>query len=239
MAKTFFRIQNKNKLFFQEKINDEKNTVAVATIYSSDDISNGNNSLLNMQQPQLEVRPATTYRIPNAFNIKPTSSMNPPLNSNEQDALNSALSDSATSSKIFSKSEGVTLARPSSGNLISKLVPPKQTTSAPNSASHQCIHHMHGQELCYLCHQRQRRNVPLYLHEETRQKELEEDQLLMQYQQLKDMEKQLKDEEKRNVQRLDRAKVDAFNLGVTEAVKAKKQERPKSGDMSVIIKFWF
>ncbi len=33
---------------------------------------------------------------------------------------------------------------------------------------------------------------------------------------------------------MDRAKIDAFNLGVSEAVKAKKMERPKTGDISVI-----
>ncbi len=75
--------------------------------------------------------------------------------------------------------------------------------------------------------------MPVYLHEETRQKELEENQLLMQYQSLKDLDKQLKDEEKKNNQRMDRAKIDAFNLGVTEAMRAKKAERPKTSDMSV------
>ena len=86
-----------------------------------------------------------------------------------------------------------------------------------------------------MCHQRTRRNVPVYLHEEVRLKELEEHQLLLQYQSLKDMDKQLKDEEKRNTQRMDRAKIDAFNLGVSEAQKAKKMERPKTSDISVTI----
>ena len=54
----------------------------------------------------------------------------------------------------------------------------------------------------------------------------------------KDLDKQLKDEEKRNNQRMDRAKIDAFNLGVSEAVRQKKAERPKTSDMSVSLHFF-
>ncbi len=75
--------------------------------------------------------------------------------------------------------------------------------------------------------------MPVYLHEEVRQKELEEDQILMQYQSLKDMEKLLKDEEKRNILRSDRAKIDAFNLGMSQAIKEKLAQRPKTSDLSV------
>lgn len=128
------------------------------------------------------------------------------------------------------------LTRPSSRTLIGNLVKPSNV-SRPGSVATatSCGHHNAGQELCYLCHQRNRRNVPVYLHEEIRQKELEEDQLLMQYQSLKDMEKILKDEEKRNVLRSDRAKIDAFNLGVSQAVKEKLAQRPRTSDISVII----
>lgn len=45
-----------------------------------------------------------------------------------------------------------------------------------------------GQELCYLCHQRAEKNVPVYMHEERRRKELEQDRLLQQYQHQKDSE---------------------------------------------------
>ena len=61
----------------------------------------------------------------------------------------------------------------------------------------------------------------------------------MQYQHMKDVEKILKDQEKHNERRLDRAKVDAFNLGVTEAIKLKRNERPKTSDISVIIVYYF
>ncbi len=46
------------------------------------------------------------------------------------------------------------------------------------------------------------------------------------------MEKQLKDEEKRNITRSDRAKVDAFNLGMSQAIKEKLAQRPKTSDLS-------
>ena len=51
-----------------------------------------------------------------------------------------------------------------------------------------------GQELCYLCHQRSQKNVPIYFTEERRQRELEQDRLLQQYQQQKDTEAILKEQ---------------------------------------------
>lgn len=206
-------------------------------------------SMLTQTHPY-DVRPSTVpYRIPNLFSSKSLSALNhqnPPLNQNELDNLNKALStthsaNSPTTHKVtFNESNSENplrgsvennsarpatgLVRPSSSRLISSLIPKQKATA--------CGHYNAGQELCYLCHQRTRRNVPVYLHEETRQKELEETQLLMQYQSLKDLDKQLKDEEKRNNQRMDRAKIDAFNLGVSEAQRAKKAERPKTSDMS-------
>jgi hypothetical protein len=121
------------------------------------------------------------------------------------------------------------LVRPSSKALISNLLPRPFSGSAASA----CGHANAGQELCYLCHQRQRRNIPVYLHEEIKQKDKEESQLLSQYQQMKDMDKQLLDEEKANARRMDRARMDAFNLGVAEAIKEKMRERPKTSDLSV------
>ena len=51
-----------------------------------------------------------------------------------------------------------------------------------------------GQELCYLCHQRAQKNIPIYFTEERRQQELEQDRLLQQYQQQKDSEAILKEQ---------------------------------------------
>jgi len=55
-----------------------------------------------------------------------------------------------------------------------------------------CGHHGAGQELCYLCHQRAKRNVPIYLHEERRIREAEEAKLLEQYRDSRDLEEQRK-----------------------------------------------
>lgn len=63
---------------------------------------------------------------------------------------------------------------------------------------HRCSHSDRaGQELCYLCHQRSQKNVPIYFAEERRQRELEEDRLLQQYQQQKDTEAILKEQVRR------------------------------------------
>lgn len=83
-----------------------------------------------------------------------------------------------------------------------------------------------GQELCYLCHQRSQKNVPIYFAEERRQRELEEDRLLQQYQQQKDTEAILKEQNKNLNNRCYNQKVAAFNLGVSEAVKEKLGTRP-------------
>ncbi|XP_078355169.1 coiled-coil domain-containing protein 81-like [Oculina patagonica] len=83
-----------------------------------------------------------------------------------------------------------------------------------------------GQELCYLCHQRSQKNVPIYFAEERRQRELEEDRLLQQYQQQKDTEAILKEQTKNFNNRCYNQKVAAFNLGVSEAVKDKLSTRP-------------
>ena len=57
--------------------------------------------------------------------------------------------------------------------------------SKPDSA---CGHANAGQEICYLCHQRNRRNVPVSFTEERKRREEEEDRLLQQYQHMKDTE---------------------------------------------------
>jgi hypothetical protein len=53
-----------------------------------------------------------------------------------------------------------------------------------------CGHHGAGQELCYVCHQRVKRNVPIYLHEEKRIRDAEEAKLLEQYQHNRDLNEQ-------------------------------------------------
>eukprot|EP00112_Aurelia_sp_Birch-Aquarium-sp1_P010963 Seg2317.3 transcript_id=Seg2317.3/GoldUCD/mRNA.D3Y31 product="Coiled-coil domain-containing protein 81" protein_id=Seg2317.3/GoldUCD/D3Y31 len=97
-----------------------------------------------------------------------------------------------------------------------------------------CLHDA-GQELCYLCYQRDRRNVPVYLHEERKKKEKDEDRLLVKYQHVKDCEAILKDQAAMAANRQESQKVAAFNLGVGEAIKAKKAERPTEFQRSFVL----
>ena len=66
--------------------------------------------------------------------------------------------------------------------------PPPPLKDANNPPGSSCGHRNAGQELCYLCHQRDRRNIPVSFTAERKKREMEEDKLLTQYQQLKDVE---------------------------------------------------
>ncbi|XP_022082027.1 coiled-coil domain-containing protein 81-like isoform X2 [Acanthaster planci] len=85
--------------------------------------------------------------------------------------------------------------------------------------------HRAGQELCYLCHQRAVRNVPVSFEAERRRKEQEQDRLLQQYQHLKDTEAIVTEQAQNLANRHHSQKIAAFNLGVSEAIKNKKKER--------------
>lgn len=52
----------------------------------------------------------------------------------------------------------------------------------------ECGHNNAGQELCYLCHQRAARNIPVSFDEEKKRREAEEDRILQEYQILKNNE---------------------------------------------------
>ena len=65
---------------------------------------------------------------------------------------------------------------------------------SPPPTSGSCGHANAGQELCYLCHQKDRRNIPVSFTEERRRREQEEDRLLQQYQHMKDTEGILKEQ---------------------------------------------
>ena len=83
-----------------------------------------------------------------------------------------------------------------------------------------------GQELCYLCHQRERLNIPVSFTEERKRREEEQDRVSLEYQKLKDAEAILKEQEMNMNKRFDNQKMAAFNLGVAEAVNTIKNERP-------------
>ncbi|WAR07950.1 CCD81-like protein [Mya arenaria] len=98
---------------------------------------------------------------------------------------------------------------PPPGDMLYKPQPPAQLAPLHRSVSFDqmkpgervvspagsmCGHSNAGQELCYLCHQRARRNVPVSFTEERRRREEEEDRLLQQYQYMKDAENVLSDQ---------------------------------------------
>ncbi|CAF4632566.1 unnamed protein product [Rotaria sp. Silwood1] len=102
------------------------------------------------------------------------------------------------------------------------------TASKPTTT---CGHHGAGQELCYLCHQRAKRNIPIYLHEEKRIREAEEAKLLEQYQHDRDLDEQNKREMAMKADREEKQRIAAYNLGIAEATRVKKMERPKTSDV--------
>ena len=190
----------------------------VATLYSSEDSSSPTPIPQQTNQYISNSSADFQFRIPDAFGTNAAGGSKVPVE----------LIKSASMNNIC-VSVDATLQKPSTKQLLG-LLPNRGSVSAVPSS---CGHYGAGQELCYLCHQRAKRNVPIYLHEEKRHKEAEEQQLLQQYQHLKDTEKQMKDESNQMIRREERAKMDAFNLGVAEAIRNRKVERPKSTDVGV------
>jgi hypothetical protein len=178
----------------------------------------------NDNKPSIE-----EYRIPHAFDTN--------LNSKSADVFSLQNETNLTSSSDERKlietraSTAVKLSRPSSKSHVNGLIAKRVAASLQS-----CDHSNFGQELCYLCHQRQRRNVPIYLHEEQRQKEKEENEALAKYQHMRDMQHIMNEKLKQQTQKVDRAKCDAFNLGIYEAQKKMKLQRPKTSDLSVLKK---
>ncbi|XP_015283208.1 PREDICTED: coiled-coil domain-containing protein 81 [Gekko japonicus] len=82
-----------------------------------------------------------------------------------------------------------------------------------------------GQEMCYLCMQRAQRNIPVYLNEEKRRKEKEEERILAQYLALKDQDALQKQQIRALASREQNQKIAAFNLGVAEALRSQKNEK--------------
>ncbi|XP_014645881.1 PREDICTED: coiled-coil domain-containing protein 81 isoform X2 [Ceratotherium simum simum] len=88
-------------------------------------------------------------------------------------------------------------------------------------------HNKAGQEMCYVCLQRAQRNSPLYCSEERRRREMEDEQLIQQYQMLKDQEALFKQQMKSLANRERNQKNAAYNLGVAEAIRIHKNEKPE------------
>ncbi|XP_072119452.1 coiled-coil domain-containing protein 81-like isoform X3 [Mobula birostris] len=84
-----------------------------------------------------------------------------------------------------------------------------------------------GQELCYLCMQRALKNFPIDISESRRRKELEEEKLLQQYQQMKSQEAIFQEQCEMLAGREYNQKISAFNIGVAEAKKRRKNSKCK------------
>ncbi|XP_011717647.2 coiled-coil domain-containing protein 81 [Macaca nemestrina] len=87
-------------------------------------------------------------------------------------------------------------------------------------------HDKAGQEMCYVCLQRAQRNSPLYYGEE-RRREIEDERLIQQYQMLKDQEALFRHQLKSLATREQNQKNAAYNLGVAEAIRSHKNEKPE------------
>jgi len=99
----------------------------------------------------------------------------------------------------------------------------KNAKDTDESRCSSCVESMN--DFCYLCFQREKRNIPIYYTEERKKDEQEEDHLLQMYTMLKDSEAIKQEEELSNKKREEAQNIARFNLGVSEVLKDKKDER--------------
>ncbi|XP_068834904.1 coiled-coil domain-containing protein 81 isoform X2 [Capricornis sumatraensis] len=88
-------------------------------------------------------------------------------------------------------------------------------------------HHRAGQEMCYICLQRAQQNSPLYYTEERRRREMEDERVIQEYLMLKDQETIFKEQMRSLASREQNQKNAAYNLGVAEAIRIHKNEKPE------------
>uniref|UniRef100_A0A8D2DMU5 Coiled-coil domain containing 81 n=1 Tax=Sciurus vulgaris TaxID=55149 RepID=A0A8D2DMU5_SCIVU len=98
-----------------------------------------------------------------------------------------------------------------------------RTYLAPDCQDHKKA----GQEMCYVCLQRAKRNSPLYYNEERRRGEIQDEQLIQQHQIMKDQEAFFQYQMKNLAAREQNQKNAAYNLGVAEAIRSHKNEKPE------------
>nr|XP_033806437.1 coiled-coil domain-containing protein 81 isoform X2 [Geotrypetes seraphini] len=101
----------------------------------------------------------------------------------------------------------------------------------------QCLDHCRaGQELCYLCMQRARKNITVSFSEERKRKEQEEDRQLQEYQMIK-LQESLQQKEQDVLSRKESSqKIAAYNQGIAEAIKRQKNEKPFEVQKSYILR---
>ncbi|GAB1604983.1 coiled-coil domain-containing protein 81-like, partial [Argonauta hians] len=88
-----------------------------------------------------------------------------------------------------------------------------------------CDHHDSQQDMCYLCFQRQQRNVYMPFAEEKARRDKEEDLLLQKYNEMKNAEHLMMEKEKKTLLKRDLELIQKRNFEVGEMVHARKRER--------------
>ncbi|XP_006895322.1 PREDICTED: coiled-coil domain-containing protein 81 isoform X2 [Elephantulus edwardii] len=88
-------------------------------------------------------------------------------------------------------------------------------------------HNRAGQEMCYVCLQRMQRNSSSYYGEEWKKREREDERLLQQYQLMKEQEAICRQQIENTAAREQNQKNAAYNLGVAEAIRNHKNEKPE------------
>ncbi|XP_055479686.1 coiled-coil domain-containing protein 81 [Psammomys obesus] len=117
---------------------------------------------------------------------------------------------------------------PASENLLSPVCQRNDKEKLRTSPAPACQdHNKAGQEMCYVCLQRAQRNFPLFYGDEKRRREMEDERLVQQYQILKDQEAFIKSQMKSMATREQNQKNAAYNLGVAEAIRNHKNEKPE------------
>ncbi|XP_047374331.1 coiled-coil domain-containing protein 81 [Sciurus carolinensis] len=112
---------------------------------------------------------------------------------------------------------------PSSGGLKNDNETKPRTYLTPDCQDHKKA----GQEMCYVCLQRAKQNSPLYLSEERRRGEIQDKQFIQQHQIMKDQEAFFQYQMKNLAAREQNQKNAAYNLGVAEAIRSHKNEKPE------------
>jgi len=128
-----------------------------------------------------------------------------------------------------SKINLVTLLKGTSSSL---LIRPRLVKD--NSNCDNCSENM--TDFCYLCYQREKRNVPVYFDEQRKEEEEEEDRILQMYTLMKDSRALQKEEEMNTEKRDEAQRIASFNLGVSEKLKGKKEERPTDFHRSYVFR---
>lgn len=88
-----------------------------------------------------------------------------------------------------------------------------------------CDHHDAGQEICYLCHQRAQRNVYIPFKKEKAKMSVEEDNLLQNYQFMKNTEEALKEKEKKEFLRQELKDMQKMNQEMAQMRNTQKKEK--------------